>query len=355
MTFDEREQFLLLDEEFKDDTLLADLTASVGLGGVELTSVTTYIDRDILVSRDASALTGSVSVDLGFPTAGVLLPSNLRRHHRPQDLHPGVAARLDRRRARSSGWSAPSIRTSTASTRSACRRRATTPSPTRRFGAGTSVGGRQRLPAQLALQCRPALRHQAEGAVRRGELRPHRRADRDRRRCAITTSRKSAASRRAASSPTATTRPTRPSPTASRRGCCSATRPPTTSPSTLQASKGFRLGGVNDPLNLGAVQRPGRGRSSAASTTYDDETLWNYEAGVKSQFGGDHLQRRRLLHRHQEPAGHRRRRLLLVARRVQRRRAHDGPRVRARRAAGRRASTCRSPAAGSKPSSTRPG
>ena len=37
---------------------------------VALTSVTTYINRDILVSRDASALTGSVSVDLGFPRAG---------------------------------------------------------------------------------------------------------------------------------------------------------------------------------------------------------------------------------------------------------------------------------------------
>jgi len=29
------------------------------------------------VSRDASALTGSVSVDLGYPNAAVLLPSNL--------------------------------------------------------------------------------------------------------------------------------------------------------------------------------------------------------------------------------------------------------------------------------------
>src|SRR3546814_3947705 len=44
---------------------------------IGVTSVTTYIDRDILVSRDASALTGSVSADLGFPDAGILLPSNL--------------------------------------------------------------------------------------------------------------------------------------------------------------------------------------------------------------------------------------------------------------------------------------
>ncbi len=78
VTFDEREQFLLLREAFEDETFIADATIKVGFGGAELTSVTSYIDRSILVSRDASALTGSVSVDLGFPDAAVLLPSNLR-------------------------------------------------------------------------------------------------------------------------------------------------------------------------------------------------------------------------------------------------------------------------------------
>ncbi|WP_066117726.1 TonB-dependent receptor [Blastomonas sp. CCH11-A4] len=74
----EREQFLLLPEAFEDETFIADLTVKVGIGAHELTSVSSYINRDILVSRDASALTGSVSVDLGFPAAAVLLPSNLR-------------------------------------------------------------------------------------------------------------------------------------------------------------------------------------------------------------------------------------------------------------------------------------
>jgi len=75
----EREQFLLLPEAFEDETIIADLTIKVGLGdNLDLTSVSSYINRDILVSRDASALTGSVSVDLGFPDAAVLLPSNLR-------------------------------------------------------------------------------------------------------------------------------------------------------------------------------------------------------------------------------------------------------------------------------------
>ncbi|MEP3052292.1 MAG: TonB-dependent receptor [Erythrobacter sp.] len=74
----EREQFLQLPEEFVDETFLADLVVNVGLGGVQLTSVTSFISRDILVSRDASALSGSVSVDLGFPDEAVSLPSNLR-------------------------------------------------------------------------------------------------------------------------------------------------------------------------------------------------------------------------------------------------------------------------------------
>jgi len=78
VTFDEREQFLLLDEAFEDEFLLLDLTGTIGFDGFDLTSVSSYTDRDVLVSRDASALSGSVSVDLGFPDEAVLLPSNLR-------------------------------------------------------------------------------------------------------------------------------------------------------------------------------------------------------------------------------------------------------------------------------------
>jgi len=74
----ERQQFLQLDEEFTDETLLADITLSAELGAFDLDLVGSFMDRQILVSRDASALTGSVSVDLGYPDAGVLLPSNLK-------------------------------------------------------------------------------------------------------------------------------------------------------------------------------------------------------------------------------------------------------------------------------------
>jgi outer membrane receptor protein involved in Fe transport len=74
----EREQHLLLDEEFSDETLLADVVFEASLAAFDLTFVGSQMSRDILVSRDASALTGSVSVDLGYPEDSVSLPSNLR-------------------------------------------------------------------------------------------------------------------------------------------------------------------------------------------------------------------------------------------------------------------------------------
>ncbi|MGH8250867.1 MAG: TonB-dependent receptor domain-containing protein [Steroidobacteraceae bacterium] len=57
----EREQYRQLQEEFADEFFLADLTAEFDLGGVVLTSVSSFTDRDILVLRDASQLSGSVT------------------------------------------------------------------------------------------------------------------------------------------------------------------------------------------------------------------------------------------------------------------------------------------------------
>ncbi|REL30082.1 TonB-dependent receptor [Thalassotalea euphylliae] len=76
--FNEREQFLLLDESFEDDTTIVDLTAELNLDTFDATFVYSYTDREILVSRDASALTGSISIDLGFPEEAFVLPSNLQ-------------------------------------------------------------------------------------------------------------------------------------------------------------------------------------------------------------------------------------------------------------------------------------
>ena len=52
----------------------------------------------------------------------------------------------------------------------------------------------------------------------------------------------------------------------------------------VQAAKGFRLGGVNDPLNI-PLCSPSDVAIFGGFQTYDDETLWNYEAGVKYSRG----------------------------------------------------------------------
>lgn len=80
ITLGEREQFLLLDEAFEDETLIFDTVVNWSIEDFfDVTYSASYINRDLLVSRDASALTGSVGVHpIGFPDEDILLPSNLR-------------------------------------------------------------------------------------------------------------------------------------------------------------------------------------------------------------------------------------------------------------------------------------
>jgi iron complex outermembrane receptor protein len=64
----ERELFTQVDEPFTDEFLLGDLNISYDLGDVILNSITSYTDRDILVVRDATALTASITGgSIGLP------------------------------------------------------------------------------------------------------------------------------------------------------------------------------------------------------------------------------------------------------------------------------------------------
>jgi iron complex outermembrane receptor protein len=49
-----------------------------------------------------------------------------------------------------------------------------------------------------------------------------------------------------------------------------------------QASRGFRLGGINDPLNV-SLCTPGDLAVFSGHDSWKDEKAWNYEAGVKAQ------------------------------------------------------------------------
>ena len=73
----ERGQVTQLDEGLTDDFTMVDLKLEFGFGNVGLTSVSTYIDRQVEVIRDASQLTGSVTTQVGGTPAQIRLNSPL--------------------------------------------------------------------------------------------------------------------------------------------------------------------------------------------------------------------------------------------------------------------------------------
>ena len=71
VTLGKREQFTQFQEPTTDKFGLGDVNVSYNLGGSTLSSITSYSDRDILVLRDATALTASI-------TGGTIgLPANV--------------------------------------------------------------------------------------------------------------------------------------------------------------------------------------------------------------------------------------------------------------------------------------
>ncbi len=58
---DEREQYTQLQEKFKDEFFLADVTVNYSTDELLFTSITSWTDRDVLVLRDATALTASIT------------------------------------------------------------------------------------------------------------------------------------------------------------------------------------------------------------------------------------------------------------------------------------------------------
>ncbi len=75
VTLGEREQFTQLEERFTDEFLLLDATIEYDFGPVTFTSITSYTDRDVLQIRDATQLTGSITgqpgvfTPTGFPAS----------------------------------------------------------------------------------------------------------------------------------------------------------------------------------------------------------------------------------------------------------------------------------------------
>ena len=281
----EREQYLLLQEAFEDETLIADLVVEADLGPVTLTSVSSYSNRDILVSRDASALTGSVSVDLGYPDAAVLLPSNLRdttdletitqeiRFSSDYDgplqwVFGGFYSETDRfyrQRLPTPGYAAATDAT---------------------LGAGTSAAVANGFP-NLDSPFNSDLPYNIEQLAIFGEATFE-----------ITDALSLTAGGRYYDFEEVRTITTGGLFANGDSGVVDETSSDGFTPRFLlsfdvtpdvtinaQASQGFRLGGVNDPLNVPLCNADDLALFGGFQD-YDDETLWNYEVGVKTQGNG---------------------------------------------------------------------
>ena len=79
VTLGKRQAFTQLDEEFTDDFVLADVNIDYSFGDIALTSITSYVYRDVLAVRDATSLTGSITGgSLGLPEPVYALDAPLR-------------------------------------------------------------------------------------------------------------------------------------------------------------------------------------------------------------------------------------------------------------------------------------
>ena len=281
--YGKREQYLLTREDFKDETLIADLTASYDFGPAEVTSVTSYINRDILVSRDASALTHSVSIDLGLDLDVTNVPSNLRD---TTDLKTWT----QELRVGSTGdgpfqWLVGGFYSDVE--RVYAQR---LPTPTydsyvdAALGAGTSAAVANGFPADSPYNA--DLPYDIKQLAAFGE------ASYDFGQFKITAGARYydfEEERDFVSGGLFSGGDTRIGDKTSSNGISPrfiATWEPNRNLSVnIQAAKGFRLGGVNDPLNVPLCSDEDEELFGPFAGGYDDETLWNYEAGVKYSKG----------------------------------------------------------------------
>ncbi len=276
----DRQQFIQIREPFTDEFLLGDLNLEYDFGGLTLTSITSYTDRDVLVIRDATALTASI-------TGGSIgLPESVYRIDAP--LHDATQAkgytqelRLDGGRERfewvagifysdsdrdyaqnlpvlgfEDAAAAIGVNIPTAGTKLALKDELYKSdlhyesSQLALFGEMTfGIGDRLDLTGGLRYYDFEEDRQQVFDGIFADPIDS-----------VGSTSADGFAPRVIASYKLSET-----------------TR------LNAQVSKGFRLGGINDPLNLPLCQ-PQDLAIYGGHPTWDDETLWNYEVGAKSTF-----------------------------------------------------------------------
>jgi iron complex outermembrane receptor protein len=265
----DRRVYLKIPERFKDQTSLYDLTVGYDFGPAEITSVSSYMHRNILVSRDASALTGSISYDVGLPAAAINLPSNLVDTTKLDQFTQEL--RLASTGAGPFQWVFGGFYSHVDRT---YHQRLPTPGYDAFIGAdsGSFVLPDNPYHADLPYVIKQKALF-GEASYRLGQFKltgGGRWYDfKERRRF----------SNGGVFSPHDNRVDSTKSNGFSPRGILS-WQPSRSLSVNAQVAKGFRLGGVNDPLNT-PICKPADLTTFGSFQSYKDETLWNYEGGVK--------------------------------------------------------------------------
>ncbi|HEY0143017.1 MAG TPA: TonB-dependent receptor [Thermoanaerobaculia bacterium] len=273
----ERQQFTQFEEPFTDDFLLGDLNVAYDFGPLTLTSITSFTDRDVLVVRDATALTASI-------TGGSIgLPQNIYTLDAPLD--DATTAQAFTQEVRLSGSAARFDWVTGAFYSTSDRDYAQSllvsgfeqlsGIPTAgRFGAARDVLYYSDLTyasTQLALFGEATYgvtdRLDVTGGLRYYDFEEDRTQTFDGIFADPGTNSGSTSADGFAPRIMASFK------------LSEATR------LNAQVSKGFRLGGINDPLNR-PLCTPADLVTFGGRDAWEDETLWNYEIGAKTAFFG---------------------------------------------------------------------
>jgi iron complex outermembrane receptor protein len=281
----ERQLFTQIDEPYTDNFLLGDVNWKYSFGGVNLTSITSYTHRDILVVRDATALTGSVmggtlglsdrvytldaplddatkskvwtqELRLTGATQGVrwlagAFYANSKRDYGQSVRPKGVDSLAANEGFAPQGWSQGTLGARIDELFYSKLHNALTQSAL--FGEAT-------LAATDQLDLTAGLRYY--------------RFSEDR----------SLIFDGAFAVPTDTTGTTDASGLSPR--FIVSYKASSALTLNAQASRGFRLGGINDPLNKALCSAQDTLTYGPLAGSWKDETAWNYEVGAKSQFAG---------------------------------------------------------------------
>jgi iron complex outermembrane recepter protein len=280
----ERQQFVQLQEGLTDEFRLGDLKITYDFGPMTLTSISSYTDRDVEVDRDASQLTGSVTFDILGPTA----PSSAVRLNSELIDKTSLQSYSQELRLSSNGNNSAIDWLVGAFYQHTDRDYGQT-LPTPGWDAATGIDntspGNGGAPADSPFFSRlsytfkqfavfgEATYHFTPQWALTGGLRYYD-FDEDR---VLTFA--GAFSAPAANVPGSTS-----SDGFSPRVIL-AYAPNDDVTLSAQAARGFRLGGINDPLNAPLCSANDLATFNG-HPTWDDETVWNYELGAKMRFAG---------------------------------------------------------------------